>query len=94
LSKIILKKQNEAEIEKEINREETLKIIQELSMKFDVNLMNIIRKVALNKFDGFSINKNHPYTHLHIGNGLEVVYFELMGLDKEMKIKITKEMIT
>jgi hypothetical protein len=92
-SKIYLKSHETKEIGKEINAQEIMQIVQNLSKKFDVNLLQIMKNMVANIFDGFSLNKNYPYTHLYIGNGASVLYFELRDSNTEMNIEIPKEMI-
>lgn len=89
-AKLFLKKNNTSELDKEIKLEEVKEILQKLSNQFHIDIMELAKKVASQKVDGFSLNKNHPYTHLYIGNGSEEVSVELTTLEKEMKIKIPK----
>ena len=89
-AKIFLKSQDTLEMGKEIKKEEVNQILETLSTQFDINITEIITKIALHKTDGFSINKNNPYTNLHIGNGSENISVDLTTLEKEMKMKIPK----
>jgi len=87
-AEISLKKEDITKINKEITVDEAKKIIDQLGAQFSINLMEIARKIASKEADGFSLNKNSPYTHLYIGNGSKNISIELITLEKEIKIKI------
>lgn len=92
-SELFLKKQDITEIQRHITIEEVKKILLELSSQLEMNITDLVKQVALKKADGFSVNKNSPYTHLYIGNGSENISVELMTLEKEIKLKIPKSSI-
>ena len=87
---IFLKENKTSEVGKEIKLEEIKEILQKLSDQFNINVMELAKKVASHETDGFSLNKNLPYTRLYINNGSDDITIELMTLEKEMKMKIPK----
>ena len=89
-AEISFSKQDTSQIRKEITIEDAKQIIEDLCVKFNMNLTEVIRKIARKEADGFSLNKNNPYMHLYIGNGSENISIELMTLEKETKIKVPK----
>lgn len=87
---ISFKKQNTAELKKEITLIEAKDIIQKLNLQVKMDIVPLIKKIVSNEADGFSINKDHPYSHLYIGNGSENVLINFMTLEKETKMLIPK----
>ena len=87
---VSLKKQNTIGVKKEVSMTEVNEMFQRLSNQFSIDVMELAKKVATKKADGFSLNKNSPYIHLYIGNGSENVSVEVMTLENETKIKVPK----
>ena len=87
-----LKKEDVSKLKKDISTEEAKNIIEEMSIKFNMNIMELVQKVAKKEADGFSLNKNSPYMHLYIGNGSDKVSIELTTSGKETKIKFPKSL--
>jgi hypothetical protein len=87
---ISLTRQDTSKMQKEITQDEAIKLIDGISLKFNIDVMDLVKKVASKQADGFSLNKNSPYTHLYIGNGSDKITIELMTLENETKIKVPK----
>lgn len=87
---ISLTRQDTSKMQKEITQDEAIKLIDGISLKFNIDVMELVKKVASKQADGFSLNKNSPYIHLYIGNGLDKITIELMTLENETKIKVPK----
>jgi hypothetical protein len=81
---------NVSEFKKYITKEEALQLVQQLTLKFNIDISDIVKKVASHSADGFSLNRNCPYSHLYIGNGSENISIELKTLENETKIKVPK----
>jgi hypothetical protein len=82
--------QDTSKIRKEITQDEVIKLIDGISLKFNIDVMQLVKKVASKEADGFSLNKDNPYVHLHIGNGSENITIDLMTSEKETTIKVPK----
>ena len=87
-AKIFLEKNDTSKFGKEIQIEEANKIIQKIGEQFNIDIKNIIKNVADQKIDYFSLNKNSPYKRLYIGNGSGDISVRLITSGKKMKLKI------
>jgi hypothetical protein len=89
-AELFLKKQNTLEVQKNVTITEAKSMLINLGTQFNIDLIDIIKKIAMKKADGFSLNKNSPYIHLYIGNGSENISIELMTSENEIKLKFPK----
>jgi hypothetical protein len=89
--KVEMVKTNTTEFYNEFSKEDVDRLMNTVSERFSVNLMEIVKKISEGRFDGFFINGNNPYCHLFIGNGINSVSFEFKTLQEEIKIKFPKE---
>lgn len=92
-AELFLKKQSVTGIQKDVTDTEINELLTMINKKFDLNVMDIIKKIIKKEVDGFSLNKNNPYTHLYIGNGGENISIEIVTLENETKLKIPKSSI-
>ena len=92
-AEIFLKKQGAIEIKKEITFDEVKGMLLNLGNQFNIDVIDIVKKIAMKKADGFSLNKNSPYIHLYIGNGSENIIVELATSESETKLKFPKSLL-
>lgn len=75
---------------KDIDMIKVDELLKSISEKFNIDIMDLIKKIASKEADGFSLNKNHPYTHLYIGNGSKNISIEVVTLENEIKLKVPR----
>ena len=90
-AEIYIKSQQTVEKTTIIKDADVKKIIEQINLQFNIDVLELAKKIVLNKFNNFSISKYTPYTQLYVSGVMGDILINLMTLDKELKLTIKKE---
>ncbi len=87
---LILKKQENAMMEKPISSSEAMQIIKRIEEQINFEILPLIEKVVSKEADSFSIRKDEPDRYLFISNSSEKISLIFRSMGKETEVSIPK----
>ena len=82
----------EVEVKKEVEPGEIIRVLEEMGERFDIDLVEMLKKVIEGKFDALTVEKDRPYITVHIGGLIHTVEIRVRTLDKRIEMRLPKSL--